>query len=303
MNNCPSVSIIILNWNNYSDTAECLSSLENIEYCNYDVVVVDNGSTDRSGQRLKSEFSWCKFIFNGDNLGFAGGNNIGINYSLEQGYDYILLLNNDTIVQKNFMEPLIETAETKNDAAGVSGVIKKFNSEEIWYADGDFNTLFVRGKVKDTPKSQSDTYQVDQITGALFLLNSDYICRDVLNEEYFLGQEDTELSWEIATSENWNLYVNPNSTIYHKVSSTRGDHNSFRYYHSTRNRIIFAQNNLDALEQIIFLSFLIVTRIIRFFEWLLVSRFDLILATVLAVYDIIRGKRPRRLDLLDKYEN
>jgi GT2 family glycosyltransferase len=108
----PKVGIVIINWNGLSDTIECLRSLENIRYHNYNVIVVDNNSYGNDAATLKNEFSNIKLIELKKNLGFANANNVGILIALSEKADYILLLNNDTIVDADFLLEMIKIAET-----------------------------------------------------------------------------------------------------------------------------------------------------------------------------------------------
>src|SRR5690242_9955962 len=111
------VAIIILNWNNYEDTYECLKSLENLIYSNFDVYLVDNNSDDNSFTKLINDQDNGKFtvhinfIKSTANIGFAGGNNLGINQAYNEKYKYFWLLNNDTIVDKYSLGELVETLE------------------------------------------------------------------------------------------------------------------------------------------------------------------------------------------------
>src|SRR5205809_485096 len=114
------VSINILNWNGGQDTIECLASLEKIDYRPISVVVIDNGSMDGSPERIKREFPYVRMIKNHENLGFTEGNNIGIKYALTHGADFVLLLNNDTVVDKAFLSELISVAR-REPAAGILG--------------------------------------------------------------------------------------------------------------------------------------------------------------------------------------
>ena len=106
----PKVFIIILNWNGYQDTVECLQSVRRLTYPSCKVIVVDNGSSDGSAAKLKEEFKEVFYIENKENLGFATGNNVGISYALENGADYILLLNNDTVVEPMVLEDMVRIA-------------------------------------------------------------------------------------------------------------------------------------------------------------------------------------------------
>src|SRR5205823_1889527 len=108
----PRVGIIILNWNSYQVTSECLLSLRKLNYPNTEIVLVDNGSSDDSADRLQNEFPEIRVLRNPENLGFPGGNNVGIRYVLDRGADYLLLLNNDTVVQPDFLRELVQVAES-----------------------------------------------------------------------------------------------------------------------------------------------------------------------------------------------
>ena len=103
----PKVSIITLTWNSYEVTRDCLLSLQKIDYPAFEVVLVDNGSVDGSGKKLAHDFPDVKVILNETNLGFTGGNNVGMRDALARGTDYLLLLNNDTIVAPNFLTELV----------------------------------------------------------------------------------------------------------------------------------------------------------------------------------------------------
>lgn len=132
----PSVCIILLNYNGIEDTIACIESLKEITYTRYEIVIVDNASTDGSEGILKQRYSF-PVIQTGKNLGFAGGNNAGIRYALENGADYIVLLNNDTVVDKGFLEPLVETAETYKNAGVVGGKIYYYDSTNtLWFYQG-----------------------------------------------------------------------------------------------------------------------------------------------------------------------
>ena len=108
------VSIIVLNWNNYNDSAECLESLNNIDFPNCEIILVDNASEDGSAERLKMNYPNISLIKNHDNYGYAKGNNVGIKQALKNGADYVLLLNNDTVVDQHFLTPLVMDAEADN---------------------------------------------------------------------------------------------------------------------------------------------------------------------------------------------
>jgi len=295
----PEIAIIVLNWNNYEDTAECLKSIEEITYPNYRVVVVDNGSTDGSGKRLESEFDWCTFLFNGENLGFSGGNNEGISYALENNFDYILLLNNDTIVTPNFLTPLVKTAEENGDKDLVSGLIREYGTSDIWYAGGRFFPLFINGTTRTNPKTD-ETYEAGKITGALALIPTEFAEDfDVLNDDYFVGLEDAELGW-LARSNGGKILLNPASEVYHKSNSTRGLDNKFTHYNNSFNSLTFSSNNHTITQRVIFTLFFAVTLSVKILRWAVLRKFGLIYSSLLGVYDFIIDNDPKhRVSLLD----
>lgn len=293
----PEVAIIILNWNNYEDTAECLESLKKVRYPNKEVIVVDNGSADGSGEQLENEFGWCKFLFNNENLGFSAGNNIGIEYALENEYPYVLLLNNDTVVESEFLTPLIMTAEQNERRAIVSGLIYEYGCFDLWYAGGEFSPTLVDGTFRHEPKAQT-VYEVGKVTGALALLPQEFVeSYNILNEDYFIGLEDTELSW-VAKTKNWKLLVNPKSHIHHKVNSSRGMDNPYTHYNSAFNRFTFSSNHHSHIQRMIFLMFFGATRLIRFTQWSISGNFPLIYATLLGVYDYYKDNCPKKRQYL-----
>lgn len=284
----PEVAIIVLNWNNYQDTVACLSSLEDIKYPNYRTIVVDNGSTDGSGERLAEKFGWCEFIFNEENLGFSGGCNTGIKHAISKNADYVLLLNNDTRVEQDFLNPLIETAESGRKRI-VSGVIHEAGSDCIWYAGGVI-TPWKAALSHQRSVIDNEEYKTEFITGALMLLPVEFIEEyGMLNSDYFFGYEDMDLSYQ-ARKMGWELMVNPHSRIEHDVSGSVGQKSEFRCYHRNRNKVQFALTNLAYLPTILFMIFFPLSRIKRYCYWICTQEIGLIYASVLGIYDSIKNK-------------
>ncbi len=189
------VFIIILNWNGAKDTIDCLKSLENLDYPDFEILVVDNGSTDDSVLKIKSQISNLKnkvvLIENKENLGFPAGNNIGIEYALECGADYALLLNNDTVADKNFLKEMVGVAEN-NEKIGILGPKIYFydDPKRIWFAGGSFD--WFRGSAHigfgeiDFQKYQSEK-EVGFITGCAMLVKKEVFGKiGLLDERFFL---------------------------------------------------------------------------------------------------------------------
>src|SRR5690242_13465997 len=106
----PLISVVVLNWNGKIDTLECLESLARVDYPNFEVIVVDNGSADDSVAAIRQQFPDVMVLETGANLGYAGGNNVGIRKALEDQASYVLLLNNDTVVHPQLLTSLVEAA-------------------------------------------------------------------------------------------------------------------------------------------------------------------------------------------------
>jgi len=219
----PRVAIIILNWNNYKYTSVCLRTIENLEYPNYQVILVDNGSTDGSGERLEYEFSKYIFIRNKINLGFAGGNNIAIKYAITNKYDYVLLLNNDTrVINPRFLNEMVNYAET-NSKTGVVGP-KIFKSEsELQKSILRFPTLSSAVHyrlVKSRKNNYNEINEVESLSGCCVLVRRSVI-EDVglLDENLFLYAEETEWFYRIR-KHGWKVIFLPVESILHYGAQT-----------------------------------------------------------------------------------
>ena len=249
------VHIIVLNWNGKDDTIECVESLQEINYDNYKIIVVDNGSEDDSVFEIKKNFPRIKIIENKKNLGFAGGNNIGMKYAMENEADYVLLINNDTTVDENFLTELVKIGES-NKKIGALGSKIYFHSEpnRIWFAGGKVNWLKNKGTHLGLDEIDNGQYnkisEVDYLTGCCLLVKREVIEKiGVLAEDYFLYYEDTDFSARVKNAGYKIMYV-PKSKIYHKISrSTKPGSPSYIYYH-VRNGLVMAKRNGSLLSKI-----------------------------------------------------
>jgi GT2 family glycosyltransferase len=214
MINFPKVFIIVLHYQNWDDTNECLDSLKKIDYDNFEIMVIDNDK---------------------ENQGFAKGNNIGIKQALEKKADYILLLNNDTIVDPDFLKKLVEAGESGKQFGILGPVIYKYPTNEIHFDGGKINRLYTKG--------MHQTGATDYITGACMLIKREVIEKiGLMDEDYFLYFEDVD--WCLrARRAGYKCVVVPTSKIWHKVSSSAKE-NSFSYiYYHTRNGFLMAKKN------------------------------------------------------------
>ncbi len=220
----PFVSIVVLNWNSYDDTINCIESLKKITYPEYEIIIVDNGSTDGSERILKQRFPELTLIQTGHNLGFTGGVNAGIRHALKEGADYIHLLNNDTVVAPDFLEELLKVAE-KDGKAGIlcSKIYFYHRPDRIWYAGATFYsliglTVLVGCGRKDNKRF--DTIRETEPTGCSMLLKRE-VCEKIglFDEEYFCYYEDLDFGMRAKRAGFRTLYV-PSSKVWHKIGET-----------------------------------------------------------------------------------
>ena len=284
----PLVTMVVLTWENYEDTAECLQSLRSVDYPNYRVIVVDNGSADGSRERLVEEFGWCTFVLNDENRGFAGGNNPGIERALSMGAEYVLLMNNDTVVPSDFLTPLVETIETQEDVAAVGSVQYQYESDKILYAGSRFFP-YLGGRVSPLQTVQDDEpYEVSYCPSSLLLVENEFIREnDILHEGYFLGMEDVDLAVQ-ARQNGKRVMIDPDSTIQHKEGLTR-DRSSFMMYHWMRNRLEFATQRLPMYQRIVFYLAFALTIVQFSLVWLYRGQKDLLRSAYLGVRDHYAG--------------
>ena len=193
----PRVTVIVLNWCNEHDTEACLESLAASRYEELTVLLVDNGSPDGSGDRLHARFPETPYLQTGANLGYAAGNNRGMEWALERGADYLLVLNNDTVVDAGCVARLVDTAES-HGAAVVAPQIRYFDEpDRVWYGGGVFSrprAIGVHRAVVESGDPGAPT-QVTFVTGCCFLIRADAVAQlGGFDESFFAYVEDAELS-------------------------------------------------------------------------------------------------------------
>ncbi len=253
----PQISIIILNWNGYGMTLDCLISLFEISYENYNVILVDNGSTDDSVEKLRNRFdnSCLDIISLNSNYGFTGGNNIAMEYAQEKyDPDFYLLLNNDTIVDKFFLDEMVEVFYNASNCFAVVPKIYYYgNKNVLWFAGGSINKLTGLIKHYGRNRMDSDKYNYQKkttfMTGCAALISKEAIKEvGMLDNRFFAYSEDTDYSLRILNSNHVTLYA-PKAIIYHKVghSSETNKGKWFAFYLATRNVIFLQKKHLSNL--------------------------------------------------------
>ena len=294
----PKVTIVILTWNNYEDTKECLESLGKITYPNYEIIVVDNGSTDGSIDKLEKEFSWVKFVKNESNKGYTGGNNIGIKYALKKGSDYILILNNDTVVGKDFLEPLLETAQSDPDIGIVGGKITCYDDpsriESVWNDHGWGVGAIKIGEGEIDLGQYNKERQVQGINGAMMLIKASvFLTVGFFDESYFLYVDETEFCYRVKNK--FKIVYEPRSVVLHKGSKSSGRESPVSLYYSRRNILRFMTTYSSSKFELWFaLGRYLFTTLHKFFIYSFKGETQKAQAVVKAYLDYIRGKSGRQ---------
>lgn len=292
------VYIIVLNWNGWRDTIECLESVFRLAYPNFKIIVCDNASSDGSLEYIRS---WARgelapeaenpelasltlppvlkpvpfveissermnvmgrhdtrlvLIQNGANLGFAGGNNVGLRYALSQGdCDFAWLLNNDTIVRPDALSPLVKRMHERPDAGICGSTLLYYHDPSKVQAWGGsiYNRWVARvghiGKLADAakvPEPQDIESQMAYVIGASMLVRKSFLEQiGLMDEGYFLYFE--ELDWAARAKGHFRLAYCPSSIVYHKEGRSIGSHrvtaqqSVLAEFYATRNRILFTR--------------------------------------------------------------
>jgi len=283
----PKVVSVVLNWNGWLDSIECLESLLRSDYANHQIVVCDNASQDHSIERLTEwadgilevkkpgetkGMAWeyrpvtkplpyalydspeeasaaspdaqVIFIRNGDNFGYAGGNNIGMMFAIEQLHaDYVWVLNNDTVVDRQALSYLLEALTLRPDAAMLGSRLMQYHSPETIQAlgGGHLDPRWARdtqiGRGQRTHADLDQLIELEHIIGASMFIRSNVI-RDVgpIDESYFLYREETDWCIEMR-KRGWRLFYCPQSIVWHKEGHSAGFKSGVHDYYAVRNML------------------------------------------------------------------
>jgi GT2 family glycosyltransferase len=258
----PLVAIIILNWNGLKDTLECLESVHRQEYPNFDVIVVDNASTDNSVQGIRHAWPEVVLLENRENIGYTGGNNVGMHYAVDCGADYVWLLNNDTTVSPDALSRLVAKGEKEPDVGLVSPA--------VYYYEDPARVQF-RGGLVDEENYRLVLVKDDEdceailgsraddvwLTGTALLVKRQVIDRiGYLRAGLFAYWEDVDYSLRSSRCGSFRNVMEPTASIYHKgplpesMQSQRPPH---YFYYMTRNKFYFWISHLRWTKRLSFL--------------------------------------------------
>jgi GT2 family glycosyltransferase len=252
MTHAPKVAIVILNWNGVHDTVQCLESVSQIDYPNYEIVLVDNGSTDNSVATVRGRFPLATVIENGRNLGFAEGNNRGIRYGLKSRAEFVLLLNNDTTVGRSMLREFIEATRTYPNAGVFSAKIYFFHDpQRLHYAGADWSPelagFVFRGMYEIDDGERWQRIRPTDLASGCALLARASVFREVglLDPRFFLIWEEADWCCR-ARAAGYNCVFVPRARVWHKISRSfadgrKGVHATYYFW---RNRLLWIERNL-----------------------------------------------------------
>lgn len=254
----PLVSIITINFNQLRMTCELLDSLRQVTYSNLEVIVVDNHSAEDPTTVISQKYPDVRLIVASENLGFAGGNNLGIRAAKGE---YLLFLNNDTEVDPGFLEPLVALFETNARAGAASSKILYYNSGGMIQYAGSSRIDPFTGRSKrigymEKDNGQHDTLrETDLAHGAAMMVPRRVIDEvGMMPEFFFLYYE--EVDWcESIKKAGYSVYFVPGSKVYHKESMSIGKGSTLKTYYMTRNRLLYMRRNTAGLKKITWILF------------------------------------------------
>jgi len=281
-----SIAVILVNWKKYNLTSKCIDSLNKSNYKNFKIILVDNEYSEKSLIDLRNKHKELIVFKEKNNLGFAGGNNIGIRYALENDYDYIMLLNNDTEVKENFILPLVERIEKDHFLGAVQPLILNFSNKSIiWNAGGKLNKFLglTSTRLNNNKLNSSIVFDdyTDWISGCCILIKSEILTKvGLLDEKFFNYYEDVDWSLRMKNL-GYDLGFVKESIIYHHGSSSsknkktkEGVISSKIHYFNIRNHILLLKKHKNLFNFFGIVFFQIIKTTSYIFYFLIKFRFN-----------------------------
>lgn len=243
----PDISVITVNYNGFHDTCEFIDSwVLTVMSVSYEIIVIDNGSTANEALSLQEKYPFIRTLRSEKNLGFAGGNNLGI--SIAQG-KYLFLLNNDIIITSDTIHLLVRRLVSSNKIAGVSPLIRDYTEPHAIQFAGytKLSSITLRNRAIGRGRINKDRYparRTPYLHGAAMLVKKKVVDKlGPMPEDYFLYYE--ELDWcTYMNIEGYELWYDPACEVWHKDSSSTGKGSPLQCYYLSRNRLLYAYRNI-----------------------------------------------------------
>ncbi|MDD5617690.1 MAG: glycosyltransferase family 2 protein [Candidatus Omnitrophica bacterium] len=288
------VGIVIINYNGFSFIKECLGSLAKVDYPQAQIVIVDNGSRDGSIEWVIQDFPKTQVIKLQRNLGFSAANNIGIRWCIENNCEYVLLLNNDTVVEPNFLSQIMDYVEYRSII--VPKIYCYDNKALINSNVGGFD--FWRGvttpwfyRKKDSKRSRQMQLVGMASACAVLIPRNAFTEVGFLDEKYFLYWEDTDFIVRVLAKGYVVKFV-PHAVVYHKEGCSSGGRASpLAVYYNNRNRLYFmSKYKRSKVSWVFFLFYYLLGRIVYTIAYLFSGKMKELKALGLGVFDFCRGR-------------
>lgn len=268
MNKNNLVVIVVLNHNKKNDILECLDSIFNLDYSEFEVIVVDNGSNDGSVEEIHTKYPSVHLIESKINLGVAGGRNLGISYAKKFNYQYLLFLDNDALIEKSALNEMVNCFNTNENIGIVTPKCYLMNKPNtIGYAGGISVNLFT-GKIADIGSGQEDKGQFDEpslvdASGGLFLTSKEIINEVGMFDERFnpYGWEDVDYSIRVR-KKGYKIFFNPKAIFYHKGGKKSRPKIVTDYEHAKAKNYLYLLKKHSNAFQLFTLSFILPFKIL-----------------------------------------
>ncbi len=259
-NNFPSISIVIVNYNGINLLRRCMESLASTEYPNFDIILVDNNSTDGSINFIKDNFPSCKIIPLHNNVGFSRANNLA---ARESSSKYLVFLNNDTYVDPNWLKELVAVIDNDDSIVIAQSLLLKPNGEVD--SSGDFATKY--GIAYSSKASDLDgPHQILSAKGAAMIIRRDFfLSLGGFDEDFFITFEDVEIGWK-ANILGYKVVIVPTSIVYHLGGATANKMNSIMTFHGLKNQLSLLTTHFEASRSMICLGLYFARLIVGFFR-------------------------------------
>lgn len=268
----PKIGLVTVLYNGIEVLQGFFESLAKQTYKNYVLYVIDNSPNEdalNEAKRLSNEFNIpSEFIYNNANLGVAKGNNQGIELSMENNCDYVLLLNNDIEFSEDTICKMLEYAENNNEKIIVPKIYY-YGTNKLWMAGGDIieskGSNIHRGEGEEDIGQYSNIEYIGYAPTCFMLINTEVFEKiGLMDEDYFVYWDDTDFVYR--SMKKYKILYYPDTTVYHKVSfSTGGDESSFSVYYMVRNRILFIFKNYSSFNRVKLISTIVFKNIVKLF--------------------------------------
>ncbi len=269
------VVAVVLNWCNEHDTKACVDSLEKQDFSALSILIVDNGSPDGSGAKLHARYPNAAFLQTGKNLGYAGGNNAGMKEALALGADFVLVVNNDTVLEQGCVRELVRTAEAHDDAGMIGAKVLRYDDpNRIWFGGGKFSRLRAMGMHErehfvDLDPAERQVIEATFLTGCCLLIPAETLrAVGYFRDDFFAYMEDAEYGLRIMQSGRRLLYT-PAARIRHRVPPRGTLPSPMQIRLRDRNRRRIARLHYGARDTFAFMAWFYASRVALMARYLL----------------------------------